>query len=221
MKSFHHVLNTNRRPLSQCCALPALTERSLLSLRDISPFHGESPLSGEPYLLYLYYYVKQEEPLKTFHRNVSKIRAQQTGHRAERSCSLRPRKAVAFLTHLLRAPEHGAGNFAVCGQRLRGHVPSKNTSPAALSWSSLTSPTAPVLFVPARCFLYSVGTRRAVSVNFARQKDEEYRPPLKGVTPHGVGRCPKGRGDRSVRGGPPTGSGGVLVKSFHDASMHL
>ena len=27
-------------------------------------------------------------------------------------------------------------------------------------------------------------------------------PPLKGVTPHGVGRCPQGRGDRSVRGGP-------------------
>ena len=25
---------------------------------------------------------------------------------------------------------------------------------------------------------------------------------LKGVTPHGVGRCPQGRGDRSVRGGP-------------------
>ena len=28
------------------------------------------------------------------------------------------------------------------------------------------------------------------------------QPPLKGVTPHGVGRCPQGRGDRSVRGGP-------------------
>ena|GEM_PF-1233672 len=28
------------------------------------------------------------------------------------------------------------------------------------------------------------------------------KPPLKGVTPHGVGRCPQGRGDRSVRGGP-------------------
>ena len=27
-------------------------------------------------------------------------------------------------------------------------------------------------------------------------------PPLKGVTPHGVGKCPQGRGDRSVRGGP-------------------
>jgi len=30
-----------------------------------------------------------------------------------------------------------------------------------------------------------------------------------GVTPHGVGRCPQGRGDRSVRGEPPTGGGGV------------
>ena len=32
-----------------------------------------------------------------------------------------------------------------------------------------------------------------------------------GVTPHGVGRCPQGRGDRSVRGEPPIGGGGVLV----------
>ena len=37
--------------------------------------------------------------------------------------------------------KHGAGNFAVCGRRLRGHVPSKNTSPAALSWSSLFEAT--------------------------------------------------------------------------------
>ena len=37
--------------------------------------------------------------------------------------------------------QYGAGNFAVCGQRLRGHVPSKNTSPAALSWSSLFGAT--------------------------------------------------------------------------------
>ena len=29
-----------------------------------------------------------------------------------------------------------------------------------------------------------------------------YTPPLKRVTPPGVGRCPQGRGDRSVRGGP-------------------
>ena len=66
--------------------------------------------------------------------------------------------------------KYGAENFAVCGRRLRGHVPSKNTSPAALSWSSLTSPTAPILFVPARCFLLSfVGRRRAVSVKIPKQ----------------------------------------------------
>ena len=34
-------------------------------------------------------------------------------------------------------------------------------------------------------------------------------PPLKRVTPHGVGRCPQGRGDRSVRGEPPLGGGGI------------
>ena len=79
-----------------------------------------------------------EIPLETFHRNVSKIKAQQAGHRAERSCSLRPRKAIAFLTHLLRVPRSmGTRDFAVCGRRLRGHVPSKNTSPTALSWISL------------------------------------------------------------------------------------
>gem|GEM_PF-5400241 len=34
-------------------------------------------------------------------------------------------------------------------------------------------------------------------------REPYYKPPLKGVTPHGVGRCPQGRGDRSVRGEPP------------------
>ena len=33
-------------------------------------------------------------------------------------------------------------------------------------------------------------------------KNHKNQPSLKGVTPHGVGRCPQGRGDRSVRGGP-------------------
>ena len=76
--------------------------------------------------------------LKTFHWNVFKIMALQAGHRAERSCSLRPRKAVAFLTHLRPVPRSmGTGSFAVCGRRLRGHVPSKNTSPTVLSWISL------------------------------------------------------------------------------------
>ena len=43
------------------------------------------------------------------------------GHRAERSCSLRPRKAIAF-SHppSTCARKHGHGDFAVCGRRLRG-----------------------------------------------------------------------------------------------------
>ena len=46
--------------------------------------------------------------------------------------------------------KHGAESFAVCGRRLRGHVPSKNTSPTALSWISLFGHTDAVCFVPAR-----------------------------------------------------------------------
>ena len=40
-------------------------------------------------------------------------------------------------------------------------------------------------------------------------------PLLKRVTPHGVGRCPQGRGDRSVRGGPAK-----LVEGFF-REVHL
>ena len=44
--------------------------------------------------------------------------------------------------------KHGAESFAVCGRRLRGHVPSKNTSPTALSWISLFGHTDAVCFCP-------------------------------------------------------------------------
>ena len=54
--------------------------------------------------------------------------------------------------------KHGAGNFAVCGQRLRGHVPSKNTSPAALSWSSLIRKAMKIIFVLPHVF--SIISRR-------------------------------------------------------------
>ncbi len=65
-----------------------------------------------------------EIPLKTFHRNVFKIRIQQMGHRAERSCSLRPRKAVAFLTHLLRVPRSmGTGISPSADGDLEGTCP--------------------------------------------------------------------------------------------------
>ena len=46
-----------------------------------------------------------------------------------------------------------------------------------------------------KCFLVQVG-------DFYFFTALANKPPLKGVTPHGVGRCPQGRGDRSVRGGP-------------------
>ena len=120
------------------------------------PFQGRHELGTDCAVSGVF--VARKIPLETFHRNVFKTPVQQAGHRAERSCSLRPRKAVAFLTHLLRAPEHGAGNFAVCGQRLRGHVPSKNTSPAALSWSSLIRKALKIIFVLPHVF--SIISRR-------------------------------------------------------------
>ena len=110
--SFCETFQYKWKPLSQCCALPALTERALLSLRDISPFHGESPLSGEPMILHnlsrdtacrVRQFVSGEIPLKTFH----------------------PRKAVfSFCFRQTNRTRH-AVSLQVC------------SSPAALSWSSL------------------------------------------------------------------------------------
>ena len=66
--------------------------------------------------------------------------------------------------------EHGAGSFAVCGQRLRGHVPSKNTSPAALSWSSLFGATVLKSFCPCTMLLVLVGTGCTMSADFTAIK---------------------------------------------------
>ena len=46
-----------------------------------------------------------------------------------------------------------------------------------------------------------------------------YKPPLKRVTPHGVGRCPQGRGDRSVRGGSPLGGGRIRPRSATSSAV--
>ena len=133
--------------------------------------------------------------MKTFHRNVFKIKALQAGHRAERSCSLRPRKAVAFLTHLLRVPRSmGTGSFAVCGQRLRGHVPSKNTSPTALSWISLFGHTNAVRFcpctmgfVPALVISQHVHKDTACRVRSALEKLSLFSPTFDLRQKHGAG----------------------------------
>ncbi len=111
------------------------------------PFQGRHELGTDCAVSGVF--VARKIPLETFHRNVSKVAVLQAGHRAERSCSLRPRKAIAFLTHLLRVPgSMGTEHFAVCGRRLRGHVPSKNTSPTVLSWISLFGHTDAVRFCP-------------------------------------------------------------------------
>ena len=42
---------------------------------------------------------------------------------------------------------------------------------------------------------------------------------MKRVTPHGVGRCPQGRGDRSVRGGSPLGGGRIRPRSATSSAV--
>ena len=105
------------------------------------------PLSGEACLFKRFVgtrravsdvFAAKKKSLQTFHRNVSKIKKQQPAHRAERSCSLRPRKAVAFLTHLLRAPKAWRRGVSPSADGdSEGCSPSKNTSPTVLSWISL------------------------------------------------------------------------------------
>ena len=78
----------------------------------------------------------------------SKSRNSKRDTRAERSCSLRPRKAVAFLTHLFRVPRSmGTGISLSADSDSEGCSPSENTSPAALSWSSLFGQTVLKLFL--------------------------------------------------------------------------
>ncbi len=109
--------------------------------------------------------------MKTFHRNVSKFKVQQAGHRAERSCSLRPRKAVAFLTHLLRVPRSmGTGISLSADSDSGGSSPPENLPPAALSWSSLFGATVLKSFCPCTMLLVLVGTGCAVSADFTAIK---------------------------------------------------
>ena len=120
------------------------------------------PLSGEAYLFKRFVgtrravsdvFVAKKKSLKTFHRNVSKIKKQQPAHRAERSCSLRPRKASLFSPTCSVCPEAWARGVSPSADGdSGGYSPPKNLSPAALSWISLTDSTIPFLFVPARCF---------------------------------------------------------------------
>ena len=109
--------------------------------------------------------------MKTFRRNVSKIKVQQAGHRAERSCSLCPRKAVAFLTPLRPVPRSmGTGISLSADSDSGGSSPPENLPPAALSWSSLFGATVLKSFCPCTMLFVLVGTGCAVSANFTAIK---------------------------------------------------
>ena len=100
------------------------------------PFQGRHELGTDCAVSGVF--VAKKIPLETFHRNVSKVAVLQAGHRAERSCSLRPRKAIAFLTHLLRVPRSmGTGISPSADGDSGGSSPPENLSPTALSWISL------------------------------------------------------------------------------------
>ena len=92
-------------------------------------------------------FVSRHIPLKTFHRNVSKMPSIQAAHKGGAVLFAPPPKSCRF-SHPPSpcAQKYGHGDFAVCGRRLRGHVPSKNTSPTALSWISLFGHTDAVRF---------------------------------------------------------------------------
>ena len=102
----------------------------------------------------------------------SKSRNSKRDTRAERSCSLRPRKAVAFLTHLFRVPRSMGTRISLSADSdSEGCSPSENTSPAALSWSSLFGQTVLKLFcfrTTRFVFRRKAGTQCAVSAGLPR-----------------------------------------------------
>ena len=142
---------------------------------------------GEP----LFRRTKHHIPLQTFRRNVCKIIVLQAGHRRSglvRSAS----KAVAFLTHLLRAPKSkGAGSFAVCGQRLRGHVPLRTPRQLRSAGAAFSGQQFWNHFVPARCFLYSLIGRSVSARCVPKQKRTRRTVSLLRIEPRKTKKRPK------------------------------
>ena len=99
-------------------------------------------------------FVSRHIPLKTFHRNVSKIIVLQTAHKGGAVLFAPPSKSCRF-SHppSPRAKSMAQGVSLSADSDSGGSSPPKNLSPAALSWSSLTGSTTPSPFASARCFL--------------------------------------------------------------------
>ena len=92
-------------------------------------------------------------PLKTFHRNVSKIKIRQAGHKGGAVLFAPPSKSYRFSHPPSPCAKSMAQGISLSADSdSGGSSPPKNLSPTVLSWISLTSPTISVLFVSARYF---------------------------------------------------------------------
>ena len=114
MKSFYDVFNISGDP-------------------SVSAAHCQLPFQGS--LIFLIF-SSWKVPFATSHRDLAKILLFLSGF-TRGAVLFAPRKKLPLFVPFSVRQKHGAESFAVCGRRLRGHVPSKNTSPTALSWISL------------------------------------------------------------------------------------
>ena len=113
-------------------------------------------------------------PLETFHRNVFKIKKQQAGHKGGAVLFAPPSKSCRFShppSPCARSMAQGVSLSADSDSE--GYSPSKNTSPAALSWSSLFGQTVLKLFcfrTTRFVFHRKAGTQCAVSDHSCKKK---------------------------------------------------
>ena len=114
VKSFYDVFNISGDP-------------------SVSAAHCQLPFQGS--LIFLIF-SSWKVPFATSHRDLAKILLFLSGF-TRGAVLFAPRKKLPLFVPFSVRQKHGAESFAVCGRRLRGHVPSKNTSPTALSWISL------------------------------------------------------------------------------------
>ena len=111
---------------------------------SVSAAHCQLPFQGS--LIFLIF-SSWKVPFATSHWDLAKILLFLSGF-TRGAVLFAPRKKLPLFVPFSVRQKHGAESFAVCGRRLRGHVPSKNTSPTALSWISLFGHTDAVCFCP-------------------------------------------------------------------------
>ncbi len=131
-------------------------ERTPPSLRDTSPFRGgmSSQTICRDTACRVRRFMSRYIPLKTFHRNVSKIKELQTAHKGGAVLFAPPSKSYRF-SHPPSpcAKSMAQGVSPSADGDSEGYSPSKNTSPTVLSWISLMGQQLQNRSVSARWFL--------------------------------------------------------------------